>query len=76
MKKYDFVSGLANFTVATPWVADFDGDANTDVAFGFRTQDTGVFCGDTEVTLTGETYTSDPFTGTDTISTSDCVDTG
>ena len=62
--------------VAIPWVGDFDGDTNTDVAFGFRTQDTGVFCGDTEVTLVGETFAGDPVGGADMISTTDCVDTG
>lgn len=62
--------------VAIPWVYDFDGDTNIDVAFGFRTQDTGIVCGDTEVTLVGETLAGEPFTATDTISTSDCVDAG
>ena len=61
---------------ATPLLADLDGDTNIDVAFGFRTQDTGIVCGDTEVTLVGETYAGDPFTGTDTVNTTDCVDTG
>jgi len=59
--------------VAIPWVDNFDSDTNIDVAFGFRTQDTGILCGDTEVTLVGETYGGVPFTGTDTIATSDCV---
>jgi hypothetical protein len=62
--------------VATPWVDDWDGDTiPDDVAFAFRTQDTGILCGDTNVVLKGETYAGDSFTATDLINTSDC-DTG
>jgi hypothetical protein len=63
--------------IASPWIvdADSDGDVN-DVLFAFRTQASGVFCGDTDITLTGETYSGVPFAAMDTISTSDCFDTG
>jgi hypothetical protein len=68
-------SGAEN--VVAPWVADWDGDSTADdVAFGFRTQDTGIVCGDTEVLLNGETYAGDPFTATDFINTTDCDDGG
>lgn len=53
-------------------VADYDEDTNADVAFGFSTQDTGIFCNDTEVTLVGQTIDGESFTGTDTIDASDC----
>ena len=49
-----------------------DSDGNTDAAFGFYTQGTGIFCDDTEVTLSGETFSGVPFEGTDTIQTEDC----
>jgi lysophospholipase L1-like esterase len=62
--------------LAAPWVGDFDGDTNIDVAFGFRTQATGILCGDTEVTLDGETYSGELITGTDTIDASECISTG
>jgi len=59
--------------IATPRVRDVDGDTDSDVILAFRTQDTGIFCGDTEATLTGETYTDELFTGTDSVVTADCV---
>ena len=62
--------------IAVPWVLDIDGDTETDVLVGFHTQDTGVFCGDTEISLIGETFTGDAFIGTDTIVTSECEDLG
>jgi hypothetical protein len=63
--------------VSYPWVNDWDGDTNfDDVAFGFRTPETGIICGDTEVLLNGETYAGDPFTASDSVSTTDCADTG
>ena len=62
--------------VVTPWVDDWDSDTIADdIAFGFRTQDTGIFCDDEEVTLTGETYAGDAFTATDFINTIDCTNT-
>lgn len=71
-----FAIGEAPNVAVTPWVQDLDGDSDSDVMFAFRTQDTGIFCGDTEATLTGETYAGDAFTGTDSLTTTDCIDTG
>ena len=48
-------------------------DSVTDVAFGFRIEDSGILCDDTEVTLTGETYAGQPFVGTDDITTVECT---
>ena len=68
------VGGASN--VATPLVFDVAGDAEADFILGFRTEATGIFCGDTEVSLVGETLTGDAFIGTDTITTTDCIDLG
>lgn len=64
-----------NIAVA-PLYGDYDSDSNTDAAFVFKTQDTGIFCEDTEVTLTGATFSGMPFEGTDTITTTECEATG
>ena len=66
--------GEAPNIAATPLVIDKDRDSDSDVMFVFRTQDTGIFCGDTEATLTGRTYAGQLFTGTDSVTTVDCVD--
>ena len=48
-------------------VKDVDEDGDLDLLFHFNTQDTGIQCGDTEATLTGMTFSGEPFTGTDAI---------
>ena len=53
-----------------------DGLHGDDTTLKFWTGDTGIFCNDTEVTLSGETYAGEAFSGTDTIDASDCVDVG
>ena len=53
-------------------VEDVDSDGDMDLVLHFRTQETGIACGDTEVTLTGETYGGQTITGTDTIRTVGC----
>lgn len=60
--------------ILTPEITDVGGDPSPDLLVKFDTRDTDVLCGDTDVTLTGESYTNGAFTGTDTITT-DCVDT-
>ncbi len=62
--------------MALPWIFDFNADAEADVLLGFSTQAAGVFCDDTEITLVGETFSGDSFTGTDTIEAMDCADLG
>jgi hypothetical protein len=49
-----------------------NGDYNTYVTYMFRTQATSIFCANTEVTLTGQTYSEQAFEGTSTIDASDC----
>jgi len=58
--------------LTSPWFLDVDNDSETDVIAGFRAQDTGILCGDTEVSLAGETITGDAFVGMSTIETTDC----
>ena len=59
--------------VAVPISDDFDLDGNLDLAFSFQTQNSGIFCNDTEVSLKGETYAGEPFSGTDTIDEPECT---
>ena len=53
-------------------VEDVDLDGDIDMVLHFHTQDTGIQCGDTEVTLTGETFDGQAITGTDAIKTVKC----
>jgi len=53
-------------------IKDADGLFGQDTVARFLVEETGIFCNDTEVTLTGETYAGEPFTGTDMIDASDC----
>jgi hypothetical protein len=68
-----FGIGEAQNQAVTPLVWDRDDDTDSDVIFPVKTQDTGIICGDTEATLTGLTYAGAPFTGTDSVTTTDCV---
>jgi M6 family metalloprotease-like protein len=56
-----------------PIISNVDGLHGDDTTLQFWTQETGILCNDTEVTMTGETYAGDGFTGTDTIDASDCI---
>jgi hypothetical protein len=51
---------------------DVDGDGDTDMILHFNTQDTGIKCGDTSATLTGETFGGQAIQGTDSIKTVGC----
>lgn len=53
-------------------LADMDGDTDWDLMLQFKTQDTGIVCGDTEVTLTGKTLDEISVTSTDSIRTVGC----
>jgi len=53
-------------------VEDVNGDDFVDMMFHFKTQETGITCGDTDATLTGETFGGIKFTGTDTVKTVGC----
>jgi len=51
---------------------DVNLDGIMDLMLHFRTQDTGIACGDESATLTGETVDGQPFEGTDSIQTVGC----
>lgn len=51
---------------------DADNDGNYDLVLKFRTQKTGIVCGDTEATLAGETFDGQSISGTDFIKTVGC----
>jgi hypothetical protein len=53
-------------------VEDVDYDGDMDLVVHFRTQETGIQCGDTEATLTGETFDGQSFAGIDSIRTVNC----
>ena len=53
-------------------VEDVDDDGDMDVVLHFNTQDTGILCDDTEVTLTGETFGGEAITGTDSVEIVKC----
>jgi hypothetical protein len=51
---------------------DVDWDGDLDMIFHFRTQETGIECGDNEVALSGETVDGQQITGKDSIKTVGC----
>ena len=51
---------------------DVDGDGDMDLLFHFRISQTGIQCGDTSATLTGETWDEVSIIGTDSIITTRC----
>jgi uncharacterized delta-60 repeat protein len=53
-------------------IEDVNHDGEPDLMLHFRTQDTGIKCGDTSASLTGETFNEDPIQGSDSIKTVGC----
>jgi hypothetical protein len=53
-------------------IEDADGDGDLDLVLHFRTQETGITCGATSASLTGETLNGQPITGSDSIKTVGC----
>jgi hypothetical protein len=51
---------------------DVDGDGDTDMILHFNTQDTGIVCGDTSASLTGETLGGQMIEGSDSVNTVGC----
>ena len=69
--------GLGEAVPADPSIiSDVDGLHGDDTTLAFWTEDTGIFCDDTEVSLTGETYAGVAIQGSDTIDASDCISGG
>lgn len=59
-----------------PIISDVDGLYGDDSTLSFWTEETGIFCNDTEVRLIGETYAGDAIQGSDAIDASDCESGG
>ena len=53
-------------------IEDVDDDGDADLVLHFRTQETDITCGETEVYLSGETYDGLSIVGTDAIATVGC----
>ena len=53
-------------------IEDVDGDGDDDMVLHFRTQETGIQCGDTQVGLTGMTVDGQEIEGDDSIQTVGC----
>jgi hypothetical protein len=53
-------------------IQDADGDGDDDLVLHFRTQETGLQCGDTQAVLTGVTFDGQSIEGVDVINTAGC----
>ena len=62
----------AAITHAEGHPADVDLDGDLDMVVHFKTQETGIACGDTEATLTGQTFAGQAIEGTDSVKTAGC----
>lgn len=65
----------ATGTEASPMqsaLEDVDGDGDTDMILHFKTEDTGILCGATSASLTGETSGGQRIQGSDSINTVGC----
>ena len=51
---------------------DVDGDGDVDMILHFSTQNTGIVCGDTYASLTGETFDGQMIEGSDSVNTVGC----
>ena len=54
-------------------VDDVNNDGHPDFVVHFKTLDTGIACGDTDATLTGETFDETAIEGTDSVKTVGCT---
>ncbi len=57
---------------STGHLEDVDHDGDLDLLLHFRTQDSGIACSDTNVTLTGQTFVGSSITGSALIRTVGC----
>jgi hypothetical protein len=69
--------GSAEAGIAEPVViSNVDGQFGDDTTARFKVEESGIFCNDADVTLTGRTYSGEPFSGTDSIDATLCEDGG
>jgi len=61
--------GTAGAVVRSHWARDVDRDGDTDLIATFRTQHTGIKCGDTAAPLTAETHAGVAVHGTGSLRT-------
>jgi len=54
------------------YIEDVDGDGDDDLMLHFNTPDTGIQCGDTSASLTGQTFSGQEIEGSDAITTIRC----
>lgn len=59
-------------TLAHSVLEDVDGDGDTDMILHFNTQSTGIVCGGTSASLTGEIFSGQAIQGSDSINTVGC----
>jgi hypothetical protein len=67
-----FGPGGASIAHRSGHLEDVDSDGDLDLVLHFRTQEAGILCGDTEASLTGETFDGQAIQGTDSIVTVGC----
>lgn len=67
-----FGSNEATETHGQGHIEDVEGDGDMDLMLHFRTQDTGIQCGDTSASLTGQTFEDQAIQGADSIVTVGC----
>jgi hypothetical protein len=64
--------GPTEAAVKRHWVQDLNRDGLSDFLMRFKVRETGIECGDTEATLTGDTFSGQRITGMDSIATVGC----
>jgi len=69
-----FGPGAAGIKHSSGHAEDVDGDGDIDMMLHFPTQETGLACFDTEISLTGATFDGVEFSATDSIRTTGCKD--
>lgn len=66
--------GVGEASIAHPsgHLEDVDSDGDLDLVLHFRTQQSGIQCGDTSASLTGETFDGQSIQGSDSVATVGC----